>query len=162
MIGLVKWNKLQISSWLLIGSLSPPMSHLASMNIVKSRICSNRINGPVRSWRIFTTHVWEPRIMRRVEIFEKMHSLSSQNHPKRLEMVQQRSSHLRHLKRVESVENLPYQSSIGLTGAMDLLQRQNWAAVVMEGKTTHYNSLIDSLKQWGWREVDGKKAAVSD
>jgi hypothetical protein len=62
-------------------------------------------------------------------------------------MVQQRSSHLRHLKGVESAGNLPYQSPISLTGAMDLLQMQNWAAVVREGKTTHYR--LEILKQMG-------------
>ena len=91
-----------------------------------------------------------------------MHLPSSQNHPKISEKVQQRSSHLRHLKRVESVENLPYQSPISLTGAMDLLKRQTWAAVVRAGKTTHCNSFEADLEQQGWRDpsddaADGKK-----
>ena len=91
-----------------------------------------------------------------------MHLPSSQNHSKRSAKVQQRSSHLRHLKRVESVENLPCQSPISLTGAMDLLKRQNWAAVVRAGETAHCNSFEADLEWQGWRDpsddaADGKK-----
>lgn len=74
-----------------------------------------------------------------------MFSLSRENHPKRSAMVQLRSSHLRHLKKVELVKNLPYQSPISL--------RCNGSAAEAELSSSGKGRGNNSLKQ-PWRELE--------